>query len=68
VPVGAGHRKQELRITGFEHRAPVEQTLSRPWSKNGLLNARALDLPITVLSRSKNAAVRSGPGVVSGVP
>jgi hypothetical protein len=34
--------------------------LISPWSKNGLLNANVLDLAITVLSRSKNAAVRIG--------
>lgn len=34
--------------------------LSRPWLKKGLLNASVLDLAITVLSRSKNAAVLAG--------
>ena len=34
--------------------------LISPWSKKGLLKASVLDLAITVLSRSKNAAVRTG--------
>jgi hypothetical protein len=39
--------------------------LIRPFRKKGLLNASVLDLAITVLSRSKKAAARSGWSVTS---
>ena len=41
--------------------------LIRPWLKNGLLNARVLDLAMIVLSRSKKAAVRAREALVAAV-
>ena len=57
IVVGPRHQEEELRITGLD----TARRLSRPWSKKGRLNASVDDLAITVLSRSKNAAVRGGP-------
>src|SRR5919199_3622788 len=50
-------RKKNCAYVDFK----TARRLIRPWSKNGLLNARVLDLAMTVLSRSKNAAVLAGP-------